>query len=100
MANPTTSIVRFSDLTPRPWPNGRGITRDVANLRSSDGSYDWLISIAELVEDVEFSHYAGCDRIFTLIGANPVDLHISGLDRKSTRLNSSHSQQSRMPSSA
>ena len=28
------------------------------------------------------------------------NMHVNGLDRKSTRLNSSHSQQSRMPSSA
>ena len=35
------------------------------------------------------------------IGSRPVDQHIKGLqDRKSTRLNSSHIQKSRMPSSA
>ena len=32
--------------------------------------------------------------------AAPMDSGIAGIDRKSTRLNSSHSQQSRMPSSA
>ncbi|MHB1217298.1 MAG: HutD/Ves family protein [Alphaproteobacteria bacterium] len=76
-AGPT--IVRLVELAPRPWPNGRGITRDVANRKASDGSYDWLISIAELVEDAEFSHYEGRDRIFTLVGENSVDLQISDL---------------------
>lgn len=77
--SPKPSILRFGDLTPRPWPNGRGITRDVTSRRASDGSHDWLISIAELVEDAAFSHYAGCNRIFTLVGENPVDLRIDGL---------------------
>lgn len=76
MANARPAILRFGDLTPRPWPNGRGITRDVASQTSSEGSRDWLISIAELVEDAAFSHYAGCDRILTLVGENPIDLHI------------------------
>lgn len=79
MGNSKASIVRLSDLTPRPWPNGRGVTRDVANRAASDGSRDWLISIAELVEDAEFSHYDGCNRIFTLVGKNPVDLKIGDL---------------------
>jgi len=73
------TIVRFADLVPRPWPNGRGITRDVAHQNASDGSCEWLISIAELVEDAEFSHYEGCNRIFTLVGKNPVDLKIDNL---------------------
>jgi len=79
MENTGSSIFRFSELVPRPWPNGRGVTRDVANKKSSDGSYDWLISIAELVEDAEFSHYEGCDRILTLVRENPIDLHIGEL---------------------
>ena len=79
MDNPKPSIFRFSELTPRPWPNGRGVTRDVASKKSSDGSYDWIISIAEIVEDAEFSHYEGCNRILTLVGQNPIDLHIDGL---------------------
>lgn len=79
MENSAPSIFRFRDLVPRPWPNGRGVTRDVANKKSSDGSYDWLISIAELVEDAEFSHYEGCNRILTLVRENPIDLQIGEL---------------------
>jgi environmental stress-induced protein Ves len=79
MENPESSIFRFSELMPRPWPNGRGVTRDVANKKLSNGSHDWLISIAELVEDAEFSHYEGCNRILTLVRENSIDLHISNL---------------------
>ena len=79
MANARNSIFRFSELMPRPWPNGCGVTRDVAAKTSGSGSRDWLISIAELVEDAEFSHYEGCNRILTLVGENPIDLHIGEL---------------------
>lgn len=76
MEKPESSIFRFRELVPRPWPNGRGVTRDVANKKSNDGSHDWLISIAELVEDAAFSHYEACDRILTLVRENAIDLHI------------------------
>lgn len=79
MGNARPAIVRFTDLAPRPWPNGRGVTRDVAHRMASDGSRGWLISIAELVEDAEFSHYEGCNRILTLVGENPIDLQIDDL---------------------
>lgn len=79
MKNLESAIFRFGELTPRPWPNGRGVTRDVVNKKSSDGSYDWLISIAELVEDAEFSHYQGCNRILTLVRENSIDLQIGAL---------------------
>jgi environmental stress-induced protein Ves len=79
MKNLESAIFRFDELTPRPWPNGRGVTRDVVNRKLNDGSYDWLISIAELVEDAEFSHYEGCNRILTLVRENSIDLHIGTL---------------------
>lgn len=79
MKNPESSIFRFNELMPRPWPNGRGVTRDVVNRKSNDGSYEWIISIAELVEDAEFSHYEGCNRILTLVRENSIDLHIDDL---------------------
>ncbi|MFN0043372.1 MAG: HutD family protein [Alphaproteobacteria bacterium] len=79
MENTQSSIARFSELAPRPWPNGRGVTRDVASRKSSNGTHDWLISIAELVNDAEFSHYEGCDRILTLVRENSIDLQISNL---------------------
>ena len=85
MESPKSSILRFSDLMARPWPNGRGMTRDVASKKSSDGSQDWLNSIAELAEDAEFSHYEGCNRILTLVRENSIDLHID--DRLPLRCN-------------
>jgi environmental stress-induced protein Ves len=69
-------IVTFSQLTPKPWINGRGITRDVGGKVLPGGQVDWLISIAELTEDAAFSHYESCDRIFTLIKGGTVELTV------------------------
>ena len=43
---------------------------------------------------------AGAQRLDTKVSAISAVADLTGRDRKSTRLNSSHSQQSRMPSSA
>lgn len=70
------ALLRFDQLAAKPWPNGQGVTRDVAGERVQGARIRWLISIAELVEDAEFSYYHGCNRILTLIGDNAIDLHI------------------------
>lgn len=67
-------LVRASALTPSPWPNGRGVTRDVVRHETASGGIDWLVSIADLEEDAAFSHFPGIDRVFTLVAGGPVDL--------------------------
>jgi environmental stress-induced protein Ves len=67
------SIIRGSALQPRPWPNGLGVTRDITGgLGAADPG--WLLSIADLVQDAAFSHFPGCDRVFTLIEGGGVTL--------------------------
>ncbi len=68
-------IIKFSDLIAKPWPNGMGITRDIIGSNPSDGRLGWLISIADLVVDAEFSHFQGCDRVFTLVLGEGVELY-------------------------
>lgn len=69
-------IVTFSELTPKPLINGRGITRDVGGQVLPGRRVDWLISMAELTEDAPFSHYEDCDRTFTLIKGGEVELTV------------------------
>jgi environmental stress-induced protein Ves len=70
-----TSIIRASALQPRPWPNGLGVTRDITGgLGATDPG--WLLSIADLVQDAAFSHFPGCDRVFTLIEGGGVTLTV------------------------
>jgi environmental stress-induced protein Ves len=72
------SVIRGAALTPRPWPNGLGITRDVAGHRQQGARFDWLLSIADLREDAAFSDFPGCDRVFTLIEGGDVTLTLDG----------------------
>lgn len=65
-------IVRGAELTPVPWRNGMGTTRDV--LTAPAGLADWQVSIADLERDAPFSDFAGMDRTFTIIEGPGVEL--------------------------
>lgn len=69
-------VVRVRDLVATPWPNGRGLTRDIVRRTRADGAIDWLVSLAELGADAPFSHFPGIDRIFTLVSGGPVELAV------------------------
>ncbi len=79
-------IVRGADLQPRPWPNGLGTTRDVAEQAGPEGRPDWLLSIADLERDAPFSHLPGLDRVFTLIEGDTVALVVDGAPPMACRL--------------
>ena len=74
----TPRIVRIADIPPTPWPNGKGVTRDLARTTGPDGRLDWLVTIADLTEDAPFSHISGVDRVFTPIEGGEVELTIDG----------------------
>lgn len=69
-------VIRAASLVATPWPNGRGVTRDVVRHSTESGGIDWLLSIADLTEDAPFSHLPEIDRVFTLISGEPVELAI------------------------
>jgi uncharacterized protein len=79
--NHVAGIVRFADLTPVPWRNGGGVTREVV---SSGGSglqgFDWRISIAEVSKAGPFSAFPGVDRIITVVEGEGMDLVIDGVE--------------------
>ena len=62
-------VVRGDTLVPKPWRNGRGVTRDV--LDANDGA-DWQIGLADLDEEAPFSSFPGMDRTFTLVAGGLV----------------------------
>jgi len=71
-------IIRAADLQPRPWPNGLGITRDIAAQEAGAENPGWLITVADLAGDAAFSHFPRTDRIFTLLGGAGVTLELDG----------------------
>ena len=58
-------VIRFRDLTPRPWRNGGGITRDIA-ARSDGRGLTWRVSVADVDVSGNFSAFPGLDRVLML----------------------------------
>jgi environmental stress-induced protein Ves len=75
---PASVIIRAGDLQPRPWPNGLGVTREVVTEGRTEAAFGWQIGIADLAGEAAFSHFPGCDRIFTLIEGPGATLTLEG----------------------
>jgi environmental stress-induced protein Ves len=74
-------VVRFADLTPVPWRNGGGVTREVASGGGTGPQdFDWRVSIAEVGEAGPFSTFPGVDRIITVLDGEGMDLVIDGVE--------------------
>lgn len=62
-----------------PWRNGLGTTLE---LRKQDGDGDhgfaWRLSMADVIEDGEFSHFSGYDRTLLLLEGNGLTLDCEG----------------------
>ncbi|GAA1409443.1 hypothetical protein AUR04nite_24520 [Glutamicibacter uratoxydans] len=72
-------IVRYADLPPQPWKNGKGITRTLfSDASESSGEWTWKISIAEITGTQPYSHYSGVRRGQVALGPGAVDLVLNG----------------------
>ena len=62
------SVERFdlAAITPQPWKNGAGLTREIAFGGASRADFDWRISLAEVERDAPFSAFPGIDRCIVL----------------------------------
>ncbi|WP_037370493.1 HutD/Ves family protein [Amycolatopsis orientalis] len=65
-----------SEVSPVPWRNGAGTTRELAADTGPDGEPRWRVSLADLLEDAPFSSFPGIDRLFTALG--PLRLTVNG----------------------
>lgn len=72
-----------ADYITVPWKNGLGTTQQLASSsvapdHSKSVDFQWRISIADMVENAEFSIFPGIDRILTVIEGLGVTLTSSG----------------------
>ena len=74
----------LASLTPQPWKNGGGVTREIAVMPAGAGMDDflWRISVAEIASSGPFSRFAGIDRQIMLLEGDGVHLHGSGIDHR------------------
>ena len=68
---PALKFIPAASLVSTPWRNGLGTSRPIIGENRPDGALDWQVNIAELERDASFSHYPGCDRVFTPLSGNP-----------------------------
>ena len=72
------TLRRAADLAPAPWRNGRGTSRDIVTVSAAGGALLWQASIAELIEDGDFSDYTEFDRVFTPVASSRIALSHDG----------------------
>jgi environmental stress-induced protein Ves len=74
-----TQLIRAGELTPVPWKNGGGVTREirVEPPEASLVDFDWRLSIADVAAEGPFSSFPGIDRIIVLTKGESMQLHDS-----------------------
>lgn len=78
--------MKFQTISPEnfktiPWKNGKGKTIEVAiNEGGTLDNFDWRLSMADVVEDGEFSNFSGYLRNLVLIKGNAITLHHDNQD--------------------
>ena len=86
----TGRIVAWGDLTPQPWRNGGGVTREILSRRRSNSGawvpagddWDWRLSIADVDRAGAFSSFPGMTRTLTVIEGATVTLTIGGVTKE------------------
>lgn len=70
----------LADLTPTPWKNGGGSTREIVCWPPGAGmdSFDWRVSVATIARSGPFSVFAGVDRVIVLLEGDGVRLQSAG----------------------
>jgi environmental stress-induced protein Ves len=73
-------LIPFDSLTPAPWKNGGGVTRQVACSPSGSGlgDFDWRLSMAVVEQDGPFSCFPGVDRRLYILAGAGLDLRLAG----------------------
>jgi acyl-CoA thioester hydrolase len=56
-------VNRLADMTPVPWRNGGGVTRELWSEGEGPGGFGIRLSVAEVEEDGPFSVFPGVDRV-------------------------------------
>lgn len=76
MTDAGMQVTRWAGLSPVPWKNGGGVTRELASAPPDARSYDvgWRVSIADITRSGSLLTFPGLDRVITLIDGSPVVL--------------------------
>ena len=67
-------IIRQAALTPSPWKNGGGVTREALRWPADGDSWAWRLSFAQVDTSGPFSDFSGYRRYLVLLGGAGVAL--------------------------
>lgn len=77
------SIIGPCDFVAMPWRNGLGTTVELLQQELPTGTgFAWRLSMAEVVNNGEFSDFSGYDRILLLLEGNGLTLHSDGREQR------------------
>ena len=71
-------LQRFADHLQAPWPNGRGVSYEIASQTPGVAGWTWRVAIAPVIEDCDFSHFANVHRQLLIIGGGEMVLNVGG----------------------
>jgi environmental stress-induced protein Ves len=74
-------IIRYADVAPSLWRNGRGTTRELLVYNAGE-AFVWRISVADVTASGAFSTFPGVDRSLTLCGDTAMALVVNGESRR------------------
>lgn len=72
-------ILKCTDLINRPWKNGGGVTRPIAEGLLGNRVI-WTISRADVAQDGPFSDFTGMSRVLTVVSGGPMILENPAAD--------------------
>ncbi len=79
------NIVHLADVTPTPWRNGGGVTRELVAWPVGSTNWLWRLSVAEVARSGPFSSYEGVQRWFAVLTGKGVRLQLGGKVHELTR---------------
>ena len=77
----TVHLVHVDDVSPQPWKNGSGHTRELLAWPGSEG-WQLRISVADIDADGPFSAWPGVERWLAVIEGTGVDLQFGDVTRR------------------
>lgn len=71
-------VLRFAELRPERWRNGRGTTREIASGADGSGGFAWRLSLADVERPGPFSRFPRAERILTVVDGEGIVLDVEG----------------------
>ncbi len=69
-------LQKFADHFQAPWPNGRGMSYEIASQTPGVTGWTWRVAIAPVIEDCDFSHFENIHRQLLIISGGEMVLKV------------------------